>query len=281
MSSTGGVDTAQGAGPRIAPSVPLALGLIVAYSVVFTVVAASSGIPYAEWFATGASAFRTAVLPLICGAVLIVAFLVWARWDFVFRDPERVPMRPVYWVAVAVFVLGILLHLVFVNWGRLTPGLVLAILAAGVLVGFCEETLFRGVLLRSLRNGTRSEALCLVLSSAAFGLFHLTNLINGSPLSAALTQVGLAATTGVILYLFRRTRGLLAVGMVAHGAWDISVFLPGGAGGVPGAFISLALLVIVPALAVVAAIVSLLRDRRLVVTPNGIVDGTATIQRTP
>ena len=166
MSSTGGVDTAQGAGPRIAPSVPLALGLIVAYSVVFTVVAASSGIPYAEWFATGASAFRTAVLPLICGAVLIVAFLVWARWDFVFRDPERVPMRPVYWVAVAVFVLGILLHLVFVNWGRLTPGLVLAILAAGVLVGFCEETLFRGVLLRSLRNGTRSEALCLVLSSA-------------------------------------------------------------------------------------------------------------------
>jgi len=30
-----------------------------------------------------------------------------------------------------------------------------------------------------------------VLSSAAFGLFHLTNLINGSPLSAALTQVGL------------------------------------------------------------------------------------------
>jgi membrane protease YdiL (CAAX protease family) len=184
-------------------------------------------------------------------------------------------MRPVYWVAVAVFVLGIVLHLVFVSWSRLTPGLVLAILAAGVLVGFCEETLFRGVLLRALRNGTRSEALCVLVSSLAFGLFHLTNVINGSALSAALTQVGLAATTGVILYLFRRTRGLLLAGMVAHGAWDISLFLPGGAGGVPGAFVSLALLVIVPALAVVALIVSLLRDRRLVVTPPGLVDSTA------
>jgi membrane protease YdiL (CAAX protease family) len=275
MSSTGRTGTTQRTGPRIAPSVPVALALIVAYAVVFTAVAASSGIPYAEWFATGASAFRTAVLPLLCGAVLIVVFLLWARWDFVFRDPERRPMRPVYWVAVAVFVLGIVLHLVFVSWSRLTPGLVLAILAAGVLVGFCEETLFRGVLLRALRNGTRSEALCVLVSSLAFGLFHLTNVINGSALSAALTQVGLAATTGVILYLFRRTRGLLLAGMVAHGAWDISLFLPGGAGGVPGAFVSLALLVIVPALAVVALIVSLLRDRRLIVTPTGLVDSTA------
>ena len=88
MSSTGRAGTTQGTGLRIAPSVPVALALIVAYSVLFTVVAASSGIPYAEWFATGASAFRTAVLLLLCGAVLIVAFLIWARWDFVFRDPE-------------------------------------------------------------------------------------------------------------------------------------------------------------------------------------------------
>ena len=42
------------------------------------------------------------------------------------------------------------------------------LVAAGVLVGFCEETLFRGILLRSLRNGRHSEALCLVLTSVIF-----------------------------------------------------------------------------------------------------------------
>lgn len=267
-----------GTAPRIKPSVPLAIALILAYSVVFTAVAASSGIPYAEWFATGGSAFRTAVLPLLCGAVLIVAFLVWARWDFVFRDPGRIPMRPIYWVALGAFAVGIVVHLLFVSWGRLTPGLLLAILAAGVLVGFCEETLFRGVLLRSLRNGARSEALCLVLSSAAFGLFHLTNLINGSPIGATLSQVGLAATTGAILYLFRRVRGLLVVGMAAHGLWDISLFLPGGAGGTVGALVSLALLVIVPAIAVATIVVSLLRDRRIVVTQTGIVEDPVVVR---
>ena len=185
MSSSGLQTARRLREPRIAPSPLVALGVIVAYAVVFTVVAiVPSGIPYADWFATGASTFRTAVLPLMAGAVVLVVFLWWARWDFVFRDPERLPMRRFYWAAVAVFVVAIVLHLVFVRWERLTPGLLLAVLAAGVLVGFCEETLFRGILLRSLRNGRRSEALCLVLTSVIFGLFHLSNLLNGSPVGA-------------------------------------------------------------------------------------------------
>jgi CAAX protease family protein len=243
----------------------VALGVIVAYAVVFTVVAMTSGIPYADWFATGASTFRTAVLPLMAGAVVLVVFLWWARWDFVFRDPERLPMRRFFWVAVAVFVVATVLHLVFVRWERLTPGLLLAVLAAGVLVGFCEETLFRGILLRSLRNGRRSEALCLVLTSVIFGLFHLSNLVNGSPVGAVASQVGLAASTGVILYLFRRIRGLLLVAMAAHGLWDISLFLPGGGGGTAGALVNLALLVIVPGVGIAVVVVSLLRERNTVV----------------
>ncbi|WP_380165569.1 CPBP family intramembrane glutamic endopeptidase [Jannaschia sp. R86511] len=257
----------------MAPSVPLALGLIVVYAAVFTAVAASSGIPYADWFASGSTAFRTAVLPLLAGAVVIVAFLWWARWDFVFRDPERLPVHRAYRVAMAAFVLGIVVHLVLVRWDRLTLGLLLAVLAAGVLVGFCEETLFRGVLLRSLLDGHRSETACLLISSAVFGLFHLTNVINGSPLTSALTQVALAAVTGAILYLFRRVGGLLLVGMVAHGLWDVSLFLPGGGGGSAGALVNVALLVVVPLLGVVAVLVSLRRDRQLVV---GSVRATAT-----
>jgi hypothetical protein len=187
MSSTSRASAREVPAPRITLSVPVALGLVVAYAVVFTAVAASSGIPYAEWFATGGSAFRTAVLPLVAGAVLLVAFLWWARWDF--------------------------------------------------------------------------------------GLFHLTNVINGSPLAGALSQVGLAAVTGVILYLYRRARGLLVVGMVAHGLWDISLFLPGGAGGSVGALVGLALLIVVPALGICALVVSLVRDRQTVVAGSGVVEG--------
>ena len=70
--------------------------------------------------------------------------------------------------------------------------------------------------------------------------------------------------------LFRRGTGLLAAGMVAHGVWDMSLFLPGGGGGALGAIASVALLGIMPALGVAVLVVSLVRDRRLVVTQSGV-----------
>ncbi len=99
---------------------------------------------------------------------------------------------------------------------------------------------------------------------------HLSNVIYGAPFVNTLGQVGLAATSGAILYLFRRGTGLLAAGMVAHGVWDMSLFLPGGGGGVFGAIASVALLGIMPALGVAVLIVSLVRDGRLVVTQSGV-----------
>ena len=51
-----------------------------------------------------------------------------------------------------------------------------------MLVGFCEEVLFRGILLRSLSNGTRAEAWCVLWSSVIFGLFHLSNVIYVCPI---------------------------------------------------------------------------------------------------
>ena len=41
------------------------------------------------------------VLALTLGAVFLVTFLVWPRWDFVFRDPARLPMPRFYWVPIA------------------------------------------------------------------------------------------------------------------------------------------------------------------------------------
>jgi len=61
----------------------------------------TSGIPDNAWFATAGSAFRIDVLALTLGAVFLVTFLVWPRWDFVFRDPARLPMPRFYWVPIA------------------------------------------------------------------------------------------------------------------------------------------------------------------------------------
>lgn len=144
--------------PRVSPSLGVGLGVVVVYATIFTATAASSGIPYTEWFSSAPNVWRTAVLPLALGAVFLIGFLAWARWDGVFRDHNRLAGPRILRIAAAVFIVGIVVHLVFVDWAGLDPAIVAPILITGVLVGFCEETLFRGILLRGTRTKGRSEA---------------------------------------------------------------------------------------------------------------------------
>src|SRR5690606_27544524 len=127
------------------------------------------------------NAYRAAVLPLAAGSLVLILFTWWARWDFVFRDPAKLGMTFVLWIPVVLFTLGIVGHLIGVDWVTVPTGLLLAIIAAGVLVGFAEETLFRGIILRSLRTKQRAEGWVVLVSSLWFGFFHLTNVLNGSP----------------------------------------------------------------------------------------------------
>ncbi len=269
MSTSAGDTRATEQAPtwRVAPSVPVAIGVFIAYVAVFIGLSSTSGIDYDDWFDSGANAFRTAVIPLIGGTLVLIAFLVWARWDWVFKDPERLPMSGALRVPLVLFVLGVVVHFAVADWSEAPGDLILAILAAGILVGFAEETLFRGIILRSLRTNLRPEAWVMLISSLWFGFFHLTNLLNGSPAAVVLNQCVQASALGVVLYLFRRVRGLLAVAMVAHGIWDMSVFLPQPSGTL--AVADLAVQVVVFLSALVAAVILLRRDRKTAMTSAG------------
>ena len=85
-----------------------------------------------------------------------------------------------------------------------------------------------------------------------------------------LNQCVQASALGVVLYLFRRVRGLLAVAMVAHGIWDMSVFLPQPSGTL--AVADLAVQVVVFLSALVAAVILLRRDRKTAMTRTGVQD---------
>ncbi len=253
---------------RVAPSVPVAVGVFIAYVVVFIGLSSTSGIAYDEWFDSGANAFRTAVIPLVGGSLVLIVFVLWARWDWVFKDPQRLPVYGFLWVPLALFAVGIVVHLAVADWSEAPTDLILAILAAGVLVGFAEETLFRGIILRSLRTNLRPEAWVMLISSLWFGFFHLTNILNGSPPATVVNQCLQASAAGVVLYLFRRVRGLLVVGMIAHGLWDMSVFVPAPTGTLAVADLAVQVLVFISAL--VAAIIMIRRDRRITVTSSGV-----------
>ena len=210
MSDTAAADTTAAAPTwRIAPTLPVAIGVFIAYVVVFIGLSATSGIVFDEWFTSSSNIVRAAVIPLVGGSLVLIAFLLWARWDFVFKDPERLPISGGLRVVLVLYVLGIIAQFAVADWSKASSRL-LPIIAAGILVGFAEETLFRGIILRSLRTNARPEAWVMLISSLWFGFFHLTNLFNGVNAISALIQCLLASAGGVVYYLFRRFRGLLA-----------------------------------------------------------------------
>lgn len=256
--------------PYRVPPTPLVGSIaVLVYIVVVFGLQLSNGIPYAEWTSTTAHTVRAAVIPLAVGSVLLIAFLAYARWDIVWRDPERLKTTTAMKIAMGLFIVLVVIRLVGVDYASAGVALVLVVVLTGVLVGFAEEALFRGIFLRCMRTGGRTEAHAALWTAVAFGLFHLPNLIVGSGIGQ-LAQVVLAGISGVTLYLFRRNRGLILVAMIAHGIWDISTFLSGSHGADWAALLSFAILPI-GVIAAVVALVSVWRtDRHTVVTPAGI-----------
>lgn len=246
---------------RVAPTVPVAAVVFVVYCVVVIGLMRISGVGYEDFFDSAGSTLRAVVLPLAAGAVWLVAFLVWARWDHVFRDARRLPTGWFLWTLPAVLVLVAVLHLVGLDWSLFAPEHLLAVLLASLLVGFTEETLFRGVVLRAMRQGDRSEGMAILWTTLWFGAFHLTNLLLNEP--GAVVQIFFAALTGTGLYLARRGTGTILAAMALHALWDFSTFLAGvHVSDSAASSVANVLVVVVYPFAALTLVVLVVRDRR-------------------
>lgn len=65
-----------------------------------------------------------------------------------------------------------------------------------ILVGFLEEIIFRGFLLKSLEKDNVKMAI--IISSVTFGLGHIVNLLNGQELVPTLLQICYAVSIGFL-----------------------------------------------------------------------------------
>jgi len=255
---------------RVRPSVGVSIGVSIVYTVAFLSMPVVSGLEYADWFDTAENAARTGIAGLLAGTAVLLAFLAWARWDMLWRDPERLPMSWGLWTPPALFAVVIGVRFGGIQWGDVPVRLLLAILAAGVLVGFAEEMMFRGIFLRGMRTRGRAEGWAMLWTTIAFGALHLPNVFLGTGL-VGLAQFPLAALTGVTLYLFRRGFGSILAAMAAHGLWDISTFLDLNHGKGIAHDIALYGSLVVSAASLTALISIIRRGRGIAVTPAGMV----------
>jgi len=211
---------------RVTPRVWLGFAIWAGYVLIIFVVSKLSGVPFPEIGTSADSTWRGAVLDLAVGAVaLIVVTSVLGWWRPALFERTRSRHKWPIFVPVLMFVLAVL-NLLNTDWSRFDASFLLALIALGVLVGFAEELMARGLVLTAFR-ARLGEGWVWFLSSALFGVMHLVNGALGAPLAASLVQAAMAFASGTAFYILRRVSGSLIWAMALHGLWDVSVFAVG------------------------------------------------------
>jgi uncharacterized protein len=132
----------------VQPTVALGITVVVVYTIILSAIQQTSGVQYDEFFDSASNTWRAPVLSLGIGSALLLAFVAWARWDMLWRDPERLPMARLPWVLLGTFTLCVVMRALGIAWADIDTELLVAVLCLGLLVGFSEEILFRGIFLR-------------------------------------------------------------------------------------------------------------------------------------
>jgi len=211
---------------RIIPRVWIGLAIFLGYCAVIVIVTKLGGVPFPEIGKSAETTLKGAVLPLGVAAVLLAittSTLGW--WRPALFERRRSHHRwPI--IAPVIMFLAAVLNLFNTDWSKFDATFLVSLIALGLLVGFCEELMARGLLLTSLRSSL-TEVWVWFLSSLLFGVMHMLNVLLGGPLQGTLSQAGLAFASGTAFYILRRVTGSLIFAMVLHGLWDVSVFAVG------------------------------------------------------
>ena len=179
-------------------------------------------------FADAQSVFLGLMLPLIVGAVTLAAFVFSLGWFRVLFARQSVGGRWWMWIAPVAIVISIVLRLLGIPYSSYPVSVVVLTFATGLFVGFTEEILTRGIVVKMLRDAGKSEWVVMVISSAIFALLHSTNVFSGMSVLTVVLTVLFAFGFGICMYLTLRVTGSLLAAMVIHGLYDPTIFLATG-----------------------------------------------------
>lgn len=214
---------------RIKPTALVGIGIWLVYGVIVVLIQKFSGIPYDEFGDSAANMWRASVLSLAVGAVVVGLLGLWLGWwGVAMRDQHRIRLK---WTLIApvIYLLAAIATLGTSDWGNVSGEFLLVAIVLGVLVGFAEEFVCRGLLLVGLR-GSMHEVAAWLLTCVLFGVMHGANVLLGAPIQGTVQQVVMAAIQGSAFYILRRYFGTLVLAMLLHGFWDMAVFVNASSG---------------------------------------------------
>ena len=110
-----------------------------------------------DLFATPQSVLFGLFLPLALGAVVLTAFVASLHWFPALFARQPIGGRWWMWLAPVAVVAAIVLRLLGIDYASYAAGVVAVTFLSGLLVGFVEEILTRGIAVKMLRDAGKSE----------------------------------------------------------------------------------------------------------------------------
>lgn len=172
--------------------------------------------------------FFTLTFALIVGGVLLTALTAYMGWT-----KEIYGRQPVYrswwmWLGPVIAAVPIVLRVLSIDWGGPALSVVLLVLATGLMIGYVEELLFRGIAVKMLRAGGHREFAVAVVSSLLFAVSHSLNAFFGQDLRTVGTTVLYTFAFGALMYLTMRSFRFIIAAMILHGLTDPTTILATG-----------------------------------------------------
>lgn len=204
-----------------------ALLLAVVYLVLYEVLSLSMA-PFTSFAGDPGSASYVLVffvVPVFLGCVLLVVFGASAGWlrGLFARQPIR--GGGWMWIAVATVLFFNVLHMFSIDYSAAGIEYVLTWLLAGLFIGFAEEVLTRGYVVRIMRDAGHKEVVVALVSAALFALLHSVNLLSGQALLATALQLVYTFFFGILMYLAMRVTRTLLAPVLLHASTDPSIFM--------------------------------------------------------
>lgn len=205
---------------RLKPAVLAALGYIAIMAVGMFTSGHVFGIEY------GTAEMALVLLPfevVMSLYALVMARRIFGDWQCGFGP---VDWRGMWWLVPSFLVIAALFVALFLTGAISLSALVLAVIVTTILVGFSEELVFRGIVLKGALPALGTGR-AILLSAALFASLHAVNVLAFLPLPNMLMQLALTFTFGLVIAFFALRVNSLVPVITYHALWDMVQFLGG------------------------------------------------------